>query len=102
MEQKISVSQVSARAKTVSGGSGIQLSGNVHVTDLEINGTPVVYSGKPNQIVWLPLGTGKVVINEQIQTNEGSSESLTVNALHVTIPGTIELVISSDRAEVSP
>ena len=72
------------------------------VTDLRINGTPAISTGKPNQIVWLPLGTGKVVINEQIQTKEGSSESLTVNALHVTIPGTIELVISLDCAEVSP
>lgn len=101
MEQKISASYVSAQAKTVSIGSGVHLKGNSHVAGLEINGTPMLCTGEPNQIVWLPLGTGKVIINEQIRFRQGSRESITVNALHVTIPGTIDLVISSDHAEVT-
>ena len=101
VEQKISASYVSAQAKTVSTGSGVHLRGNSHVAGLEINGTPMLCTGEPNQIVWLPLGTGKVIINEQIRFRQGSHESITVNALHVIIPGTVDLVVASDRADAT-
>lgn len=68
---------------------------------MQINGTPVISTGKPNQIVWLPLGTGRVIINEQIRSPEGAYESPTAYTLHVIIPGAIDLVVSSDRAEVA-
>jgi hypothetical protein len=83
----------------------VQLTGSSEITNLWINGVPVVCTGEPNQTVWLPLGLGKVVINEQIRAQQGSYGAITVNALHVVVNANplcaaADLVISSVHADV--
>ena len=64
----------------------------------------VVVTGAVNQQVPLPAG-GAVVINQQIGSASGNQGSLTVNALHVTIPATgpvpaTNVVVASAHADI--
>lgn len=84
-----------ARATAKCGPGGASFSGSSDVAVLTINGQRIAVTGEPNQTVALPLG-GKVVINEQ--TSDGG---ITVNALHVVVPGVADVVISSAQAGVT-
>jgi hypothetical protein len=72
------------------GGTG--LAGASEIGDLNVNGTPVVVTGEPNQTVALPVG--RLVINERILT----ATSITVNALHLVLDGGADIVVASARA----
>lgn len=89
---------LAARASAVCGPSGPTTSGSSEIVGLRINGQPIVVSGEPNQTIDLPLGTGKIIINEQTSTRPGD---VTVNALHVIVNGVADVVISSAHADVS-
>jgi hypothetical protein len=71
------------------------VSGSSDIVRLAINDQSVAVTGQPNQTVVLPTG-GQVVINEQL-TAPGA---ITVNALHVTVPGLADVVISSSHADI--
>jgi hypothetical protein len=93
----------SAMAVCTSGGPAV--SGSSEIADLTINGLTIPVSGQPNQTVALPLG-GEVIINEQSSSVSGNSGTITVNALHVFIPGVLgapdtDVVISSAHADVT-
>jgi hypothetical protein len=84
-----------ARATAKCGPGGASFSGSSDVAVLTINGQRIAVTGEPNQTVALP-GGGKVVINEQTSTG-----GITVNALHVIVPGVADVVISSAQAGVN-
>lgn len=92
----ITASFLMARATAQCSAGKTVLSGKSHIAQLVVNGQAITVSGSPNQTVDLPLG-GKVVINEQIET----ANSITVNALHLIIPGVAEVVISSAYADIN-
>lgn len=69
---------------------------SAQIRGLTINGVPVDVSGAPNQTV--PLGIGRIVINEQ-QTSAGTS---TVTALHVVVDGVADVVVAAASARVAP
>jgi hypothetical protein len=77
--------------------------GSSVVLDLKVNGLSVFVTGAPNQTV--PLLVGTLVINEQssyvVNTSQGSSGDMLVNALHLRVLGVADVVISSSRAGVS-
>jgi len=105
INQTITASFVSSRAEAICTPNGVQLNGGSEVANLWINGAPVVCTGEPNQTVWLPLGLGKVVINEQIRTQTGSYGAITVNAIHIVVNATLvcgaaDIVVSSAHADV--
>jgi hypothetical protein len=86
-----------ARATAVCDSNGSSsVSGSSQLASLVINGQTIEVSGQPNQEIDLPLGTGKVTINEQT----GDSGSLTVNALHVIVNGVADVIIASAHADV--
>ncbi|UYQ62536.1 hypothetical protein OGH68_14295 [Streptomyces peucetius] len=58
--------------------------------DLSIAGAPVTVPDTPNHTIDLGIGA-KLVVNEQTQTADG----FTVNALHLTAPGGVDVVIAS-------
>jgi hypothetical protein len=94
----------SAMAVCTTGGPAV--SGSSEIADLIINGHAITVTGEPNQTVQLPLGAGTVVINEQSSTVSGNTGSITVNALHVIIPGVAgvpdaDVVVSSAHADVT-
>lgn len=85
-----------ARATAVCDANGSSsVSGSSEVASLVINGQPIAVTGQPNQTIGLP-GGGSVIINEQT----ADSNSMTVNALHVKVPGVADVIIASAHADV--
>lgn len=88
-----------AKAMAVCGSNGSSsVSGSSEIANLVINnGQPIVVTGQPNQTIGLPLGTGKIIINEQY----GNSSDITVNALHVIVNGLADVIVASAHADVT-
>jgi hypothetical protein len=86
--------QARATAECRKDGS-IFLRGESVIAQLVIDGKSIAVSGAPNQTI--ALGVGKVIINEQRK----STNSITVNALHVVIPGVADVIISSAQAGIT-
>ncbi len=59
-------------------------SGDSSIASLMVNGTPVAVNQPPNTQVALP-GIGTLTINEQIQTDDGTSATMEVRALHLRV-----------------
>jgi hypothetical protein len=92
-----SLLRASAMAACCSGGPAV--SGDSEIADLVINGQTIAVSGQPNQTI--PLPVGEIIINEQSRSVSGNTGSITVNALHVLIPGVADVVVSSAHADVT-
>lgn len=73
--------------------------GYSHVDGLLLNGLPLPVTGEPNQII--PLPGGQLVINEQTNSTSGGIQSITVNALHLTV-AEADVTVASSRAGVKP
>jgi len=93
---RISAGLLQARAAAVCGDGGARASGNSDITALSVNGQTITISGEPNQKVQLPIG--EVIINEQ--TSKGAGD-ITVNALHVIVPGVADVIVSSAHADIT-
>jgi hypothetical protein len=91
----ISADFLMARAVATCSQGTASVSGSSDVARLVINGQTIAVSGQPNQTVDLP--NGRVVINEQT-TAPGS---ITVNALHVTVDGLADVIVSSAHADIA-
>jgi hypothetical protein len=88
-----------ARAEATCGPGGASASGSSEIVGLVINGQTVAVSGQPNQTVNLPPPTGgSVIINEQSSKGPGD---ITVTALHVIVPGTADVAVSSAHADIT-
>jgi hypothetical protein len=83
-----------AQANCSAGKSSV--SGSSDIAVLVIDGQRIAVTGEPNQTVTLPNGAGRVVINEQ----QASSDSITVNALHIVLTGVADVVIASSHADI--
>ncbi|HYS72066.1 MAG TPA: choice-of-anchor P family protein, partial [Thermoplasmata archaeon] len=70
-------------------------SGTSEIPDLTVGGVSVPVTGEPNQIYSIP-GVLTLVINEQ----NGGTQDMTVNALHLTTVAGIEAVVASARSMV--
>ena len=92
----ISAGLLQARAAAVCGDGGVTASGSSEITTLSVNGQTIVVSGAPNQRV--PLLVGEVIINEQTSAGPGD---ITVNALHVVVPGVADVIVSSAHADIT-
>lgn len=84
-----------SRAEARCSNGKASVSGSSDIAVLRVNDQSVAVTGAPNQTISLP-GGGQVVINEQ-STSPGA---ITVNALHVTVPGVGDVVISSSHADI--
>lgn len=72
----------------------VVLDGGSEIARLVVNGEEIAVTGAPNQEVAIP--GGRVVINEQHR----SEDAIEVNALHVIVPGTADIVISHAHADI--
>jgi hypothetical protein len=88
-----------ARAAAFCNQGSASASGSSELAALVINGQSINVSGQPNQTISLPGGA--VIINEQSQTVQGNRADMTVNALHVMIPGIADVIISSAHADIT-
>ena len=93
----ISAGFLEARATAMCTDHGATAQGSSDIAALSVNGRTIDVSGAPNQTVPLP-GGGRVVINEQTSAGPGD---ITVSALHVTVPGVADVIISSAHADIS-
>src|SRR2546425_436655 len=89
----ISADFVGASALAVLGGAAV---GSSDIGGLSINGIPIFLTGGPNQTIDI-IG-GRVIVNEQQTSPDGT---ITVNALHVTVDGVADVVISSAKAGIT-
>ncbi len=88
----ISAGFVMARAFAVLGGPSAASS---IIDNLSVNGMPIVVTGVPNQLV--PIPGGRMVINERTVSLTGST---TVNAVHATVFGVVDVVLASATAGI--
>jgi hypothetical protein len=73
--------------------------GHSYVDGLLLNGLPLPVTGEPNQII--PVPGGQLVINEQTNSTSGGIQSITVNAMHLTV-GEADVTVASSRSGVKP
>ncbi len=99
-DQTVAANFLMSRAEAVCGSSGPAVTGSSQIVGLVINGQPIEVTGEPNQTVELPLGAGKVVINEQTKAVDGNKGDITVNALHITVNGVTDVVVASSHADI--
>jgi len=95
---RISAAFLRAFAVAACDGTRPVLSGNSELVNLTINGQPVTVT-EPNQRIDLPTG-GYVALNEQRPSTRGNYGEVTVNALHVVIPGVADVVVASAHADI--
>jgi hypothetical protein len=81
------------------------VSGSSDITNLVIDnlngGQPLTISGTPNQDVPNPFGL-IITINEQNNASSGGTNSITVNALHISDPAAgIDIIISSAHSDIT-
>ncbi len=87
----------SAEAKCSNGAASV--TGSADIVGLVVNGQAISVSGQPNQTISLPVG--QIIINEQSSSVSGNTGSITVNALHVIIPGVADVVVSSAHSDIT-
>ena len=92
----ISAGLLQARAEAVCTDGGATASGNSEITALSVNGQTIALTGAPNQTV--PVPGGEIIINEQTSAGPGD---ITVNALHVIVPGVADVIVSSAHADIT-
>ena len=96
----IDVDFLITRAEASCGPGGCSVSGSSEILGLIVNGQPIAVTGQPNQTLGL-LGVGTVIINEQMVSQNGRTCDITVNALHVVIPGVADVIVSSAHADIT-
>jgi len=103
---KARVLESSAQATCTAKGAVV--SGKSNFLGLALNGAAKAVSFARNTTLLNLLGLVKVVANEQTQTGSGNSKAITVNALHISVPGLNllgvkpnDIVIASATAGVS-
>ena len=92
----ISAGLLQARAAATCTDGGATASGSSEIATLSVNGQTIAISGAPNQRVALPVG--EIIINEQTSDRPGD---ITVNALHVIVPGIADVIVSSAHADIT-
>jgi hypothetical protein len=88
-------------AKTVDATSSSTCSGSVGTTSLaslQVGGLSLPVSPPPNTVV-LPGPFLRVVLNEQTPV-AGASHGLIVNAVHIEVPGVIDIIVSSAESDI--
>jgi len=76
------------------------VSGDSDIANLQIAGQEITVSGQPNQTVNVP-GVLTLVINEQKTSSSGGTNSITVNAIDLTLVNGIEVIVSSAHSDIT-
>lgn len=90
---------VESKAVAATGlGGGVRTSGRAQIEGMTVDGQPANVTGQPNQTILLPDGV--LVLNERIGSSTSHFGSLTVNGIHLIVPGSGSLIAASAKAEV--
>ena len=96
--QTITAGFLMSHATATCTNGAASVSGSSQIASLAVNGMPITVSGMPNQTV--TVGPVTLIINEQHSSVSGNTGTITVNALHVIVPGVANVVISSSHADI--
>jgi hypothetical protein len=79
------------------------VSGSSTVSSLSVNGVPVPVGTGTNQVVTIGFGAIIITINEQTMSTTGGTNSITVNALHITTspPSALDIIIASAHSDIT-
>ncbi len=73
--------------------------GTSTITNLVIGGTSVPVTGAPNQTIM--VGPLKIIVNEQTSSAAANTGSIEVRALHVELPGVLDVIVSDASSDVT-
>jgi hypothetical protein len=90
---------VGSMQATASATCGPLMSATSQVTNLVVDGNPVVVTGAANQMIFFPAG-GYIVINSQVSSKKGGSATMTVTALHMVTPNGADITIAQAVAGI--
>jgi hypothetical protein len=94
----LSADVIKSQSTAQCNGTTPSVSGSSQLVNVTLLGLPVS-APMPNVRLVLPGGIS-VILNEQTSTVSGSQGSITVNAIHVTGPGT-DLVVASAESDIT-
>lgn len=75
-------------------------SGSSEIAELTFGGQKVAVTGEPNQTVAIP-GVATLIINEQTTSTNGTHRQITVNAVHVIVPGVADVILASTESDIN-
>ena len=75
-------------------------SGGSEIANLQVAGQQITMTGQPNQTVSVP-GVLTLIINEQMTSSSGGTQSITVNALDLTLLNGIRVIVSSAHSDIN-
>jgi hypothetical protein len=94
-----------AVSATCTATQGKNTTGSVTLANLSIPGLTIPVDPAPNTTLTLPLGLGKIILNEQTPASPGGGQ-LTVNAIHLELlpilNGGGDIIISSATCGAAP
>lgn len=97
----ITADVVKSNSSATCSGTTASTSGDAQLVNLVVAGQSVAVSN-PNLSLTLPAGLGSVVVNQQTSSSSGAnSGSITVNALHVTGPAGLDIIVASSMSDIT-
>ena len=75
------------------------VSGSSEIAELTFGGQTLEVTGAPNQTVTIP-GVATLIINEQTSSSRGAYREITVNAIHLIVPGVAEVILSGAHSDI--
>ncbi|MGQ0646987.1 MAG: choice-of-anchor P family protein [Gemmatimonadaceae bacterium] len=85
---------IESTANAMCSNGSESVTGDSNILKLVINGFPIIIAGAPNQTISVP--GGQVIISEQA----GSSDTITVNAIHVDLGIVADVILSQAHADI--
>src|SRR5712692_1570278 len=76
------------------------VSGDSEIANVQLASQNIIVSGQPNQTVSVP-GVLTLVINEQTTSSSGGTNSITVNAIDLTLIDGIQVIVSSAHSDIT-
>jgi hypothetical protein len=89
---------VSSQTTAQCNGATPSVSGSADLVNVTVLGFPIA-APMPNVALTAPGGIS-VILNEQVSATNGSTGSMTVNAIHVTGPG-VDIVVASAESDIT-
>ncbi|WP_194924048.1 Ig-like domain-containing protein [Catenulispora pinisilvae] len=92
----IQIGAVTSTSHSVCAGS----TGGATIASITVGGIAVPVSVTPGPNTTVNLLGIKLILNEQIPTGTGTDHTLTVNAVHVIVPGLLDTIVASSTSDI--
>ena len=92
----IDIGAVTSASHTVCAGG----TGSASIASIKVGGVAVPVSLTPGPNTTVDVLGVKLILNEQIATGSGGDHALTVNAVHVIVPGLLDTIVASSTSDI--